>query len=433
MARETKVGLLIGVGVILLIAIIVNDHLVTVQTADEPGRLTRFADAAQQELAEGPTPGTQAPPPAANRDAYQSTPTTQARRDAGATGAGTHQIERRESSAPRSAEPTRQSLIPTAEELHDSSWEAPRQQRPPRSAQGLHAAVRVETDTAAEADALDHEQATAQFATPERPAATEQSGVTIDRLRAMQEQAQRQPLRDPARPTPRSTSEREPSEIESRTPPSNAEVIHYVKPGESLWQIAERYLNDGRRWKQIAEANTEHVDENNNVPAGARLVIPSGAALARAAEGGAASRGIDVTPRGGAVPTLYTVKAGDNLYKIAQRTLGDGNRYREIYELNRDQMQNENTLKQGMKLKIPARGDRSRTATASAATGRAAQTDSRPAAPQTYTVKTGDNLYKIAQHTLGDGERYRDIYAANRDVLADENTLEAGQVLKIPG
>jgi len=427
MARETKVGLLIGVGVILLIAIIVNDHLVTVKTADEPGRLTRFADAAQQELAEAPTPGTQAPPESDRRDAYQSAPTTQARRDTPGSSRGTHQIERQDQAAPREAQTTRQSLIPTAEELHDGSWEAPRQQRPPRSAQGLHAAVRVQTDTPAEADALDHEQATAQFATPER------GGVTIERLRSMQDQAQRQPLPDPARLTPSQATGQQPSEIERRTPPSNAEVIHYVKPGESLWQIAERYLSDGSKWKRIAEANAEHVDENNHVPAGARLVIPSGAALARSAEGAGSAGGIDVTPRGGAVPTLYTVKAGDNLYKIAQRTLGDGSRYREIYKLNRDRMQNENTLKQGMKLKIPAPGGRGETATASAATGRAAQPDTRPDTPQTYTVRSGDNLYKIAQRTLGDGERYREIYAANRDKLADENTLEAGQVLKIPG
>ncbi len=425
MARETKVGLLIGVGVILLIAIIVNDHLVTVQTAEEPGRLTRFAEATQQELSEQPdvSPGN----PDSIHNAYQPQPQTQARRTE-----SDHAIEHQRHPGSTSGEPTRQSLIPTAEELNDGSWQAPRRETPPRSAQGLHAAVRVETDT--ESDQLDHEQAVAQFATPERghpmQVGSSIDTATSDRLRALQEQARQAMLIEPARATPI-----QPTEIARRTPPSNAEVIHYVKPGETLWEIADRYLNDGSQWKQIAAANAAQVDRNNNVAAGARLVIPSGAALAQATQPGGSAGAIDITPRGGQVPTLYTVKAGDSLYKIAQTTLGDGKRFREIYELNRDQMKNENTLKQGMKLKVPARDSASQTATAAreTATPVTTQAPARSTATQTYTVKSGDNLYKIAERTLGDGERYREIYAANREMLADENTLEAGQVLKIPG
>jgi nucleoid-associated protein YgaU len=47
----------------------------------------------------------------------------------------------------------------------------------------------------------------------------------------------------------------------------------------------------------------------------------------------------------------YTVQSGDSLYKIAQRKLGDGNRWHVIAEAN--SMQEPYTLKVGMKIKLP--------------------------------------------------------------------------------
>ena len=51
----------------------------------------------------------------------------------------------------------------------------------------------------------------------------------------------------------------------------------------------------------------------------------------------------------------YTVDSGDNLSAIAQQELGDANRWREIYELNRDVIGNNPDLIQpGMELKLPS-------------------------------------------------------------------------------
>ena len=51
----------------------------------------------------------------------------------------------------------------------------------------------------------------------------------------------------------------------------------------------------------------------------------------------------------------YTVDRGDNLSAIAQQELGDANRWREIYELNRDVIGNNPDLIQpGMELKLPS-------------------------------------------------------------------------------
>jgi nucleoid-associated protein YgaU len=51
---------------------------------------------------------------------------------------------------------------------------------------------------------------------------------------------------------------------------------------------------------------------------------------------------------------------------------------------------------------------------------------------QTYTVKAGDTLSKIAKEHLGDATAYMAIFEANRDQLSNPDLIKPGQVLKIP-
>ena len=53
-------------------------------------------------------------------------------------------------------------------------------------------------------------------------------------------------------------------------------------------------------------------------------------------------------------------------------------------------------------------------------------------AGQTYTVKPGDTLSKIAKELLGDGNSYMTIFNANKDQLKDPDKIRPGQVLKMP-
>ena len=50
----------------------------------------------------------------------------------------------------------------------------------------------------------------------------------------------------------------------------------------------------------------------------------------------------------------------------------------------------------------------------------------------TYTVKSGDSLSKIAKNELGDGNAWKKIFEANRDVLDDPDKIFPGQTLKLP-
>ena len=62
-----------------------------------------------------------------------------------------------------------------------------------------------------------------------------------------------------------------------------------------------------------------------------------------------------------------------------------------------------------------------------------ADIQARPgAAAQTYTVKAGDTLSKIAERSLGSASAYMRIFEANRDQLNDPDQIKPGQVLKIP-
>jgi nucleoid-associated protein YgaU len=51
---------------------------------------------------------------------------------------------------------------------------------------------------------------------------------------------------------------------------------------------------------------------------------------------------------------------------------------------------------------------------------------------KTYTVQAGDTLGKIAAKFYEDGERWTEIYEANKAKIPDPNVIQVGQVLVIP-
>ena len=51
---------------------------------------------------------------------------------------------------------------------------------------------------------------------------------------------------------------------------------------------------------------------------------------------------------------------------------------------------------------------------------------------RTITVKAGDSLSKIAKRELGDAERWREIYDANKEQIKDPDLIHPGQVFTLP-
>ena len=56
-----------------------------------------------------------------------------------------------------------------------------------------------------------------------------------------------------------------------------------------------------------------------------------------------------------------------------------------------------------------------------------------PAGRQTYTVRPGDSLSKIAKQFYGSANDYMRIFDANKDKLVDPDKIQIGQELVIPG
>ena len=60
------------------------------------------------------------------------------------------------------------------------------------------------------------------------------------------------------------------------------------------------------------------------------------------------------SPSSTATVRTYVVKKGDNLSKIAREIFGDADKWRKIFEANRDQIEDPDLIYPGQTLKIPA-------------------------------------------------------------------------------
>ena len=64
--------------------------------------------------------------------------------------------------------------------------------------------------------------------------------------------------------------------------------------------------------------------------------------------------------------------------------------------------------------------------------GQSSEAPMEPATTQSYTVKSGDSLSKIAKQVYGDASQWRRIFEANRDQIKDPDLIHPGQEFTIP-
>jgi nucleoid-associated protein YgaU len=125
---------------------------------------------------------------------------------------------------------------------------------------------------------------------------------------------------------------------------------HVVQAGDTFAAIAERYYGSERFTWKLMEANPGI--DSRRLQIGGRLTIPAldGEAPPQIRKPAAVTA---VPPAGG---QTYVVRDGDTFYGIASRELGSGERWREIYELNRTAVGGDpHQLKVGQELVLPKR------------------------------------------------------------------------------
>jgi len=157
------------------------------------------------------------------------------------------------------------------------------------------------------------------------------------------------------------------------TPPKPAESkTHTVADGETLASIAKKYYgpeqgNKRANITKIFDANRKLLKSPDDVFVGQKLVIPAlPVAPTIKAPGSSPLSGPLFEPVksvGQKNPSpgtqskepgrLYTVKDGDSLWKISADLLGNGIRYKEIAKLNTDVLPSENDVRVGLQLRLP--------------------------------------------------------------------------------
>jgi LysM repeat protein len=116
----------------------------------------------------------------------------------------------------------------------------------------------------------------------------------------------------------------------------------------------------------------------------------------------------------------YTIHNGDCLWNIAKFNLGDATRWPEIYKLNLDKIgSHPDLIHSGTKLDLPGANG-----SIAAGSGEA----------HTYTVHSGDSLWKISSKLLGSGTRWGELYKLNSNMIGENPSLILpGQELHLPG
>ncbi|MFE5082900.1 hypothetical protein [Streptomyces mirabilis] len=147
----------------------------------------------------------------------------------------------------------------------------------------------------------------------------------------------------------------------------------------------------------------------------------------------------------GSTYTVRDSRPAESLWSIAERQLGDGERWREIAALNEGRTMADGQvfkansfLQPGWQLEMPD-------AAGSAGGVRTQLTDGAEAAAgeseHVVTVRSGDYLSKIAEEELGDGNQWPELFEASRGkpqpdglpTISDPDVVYAGQQVTMPG
>ena len=129
---------------------------------------------------------------------------------------------------------------------------------------------------------------------------------------------------------------------------------------------AAKYLGDGTRYRDIVKINPNL--NPNRINVGDKIMIPAitQTPTSPPSATGRIDKPTTVAPTPGTTATVtlkpkpippdraYKVKAGEGWYSLAEQFLGDGNRWPELYELNKGRTpRNKDLLPAGTMIELP--------------------------------------------------------------------------------
>ena len=187
---------------------------------------------------------------------------------------------------------------------------------------------------------------------------------------------------------------------------------------EGKWEgVAEMIVEE----PEIAEQEVEDVHVVQNTPSVEEIIVPEPEEEPQTSSYTASAE-----------PVYYKVQSNDNLFKIAKKHYGDGQKWKKIFEANRDIMPDSNSLYIDQLLLIPDVSVENRPKESFITQVRGRLDNERSKNVDTHTVKAGDTLYRIAEEYYDDPNVWTKILEANEDTLEDAGSLKKGQVLIIP-
>ena len=145
---------------------------------------------------------------------------------------------------------------------------------------------------------------------------------------------------------------------------------YVVQNGENFWTISKKLYGTGRYFQLLAQINKSRVSDPRKMKPGLKLIAPDQAAIEARYQ---ASHKITQTtvseftgstavrkpgkPAGFFISTdgrpMYRVGSNDTLTDISQKHLGRSSRWYQIYQINRQRLQNPNKLQIGTELQLP--------------------------------------------------------------------------------
>ncbi|WP_149563873.1 LysM peptidoglycan-binding domain-containing protein [Streptomyces cacaoi] len=224
---------------------------------------------------------------------------------------------------------------------------------------------------------------------------------------------------------PQHAKRAQPDPAASSTDTAKAPVHTVGTTGETVWDIAEEYLGDGKRYTEIRRLNPD-LPHSPTLPPGTTVRLPHDAA------GSGTHHAAHAVPdrRDQAAPQE---RIGDNqtAREVARDRLGDEERWKDLQALNPKQVRSADApLPRGSVLDLPSDAT---TQGETAAHGAPAPQTGGTTSRHTYTVEAGDSLWGIAEHHMGNPAKWPAIARANPDTVDDPDVIHPGDKLTLPG